>query len=147
MAAGESTVVLATFQQAAFFTPHTRRRYQRLARAAAFVGALGAGHAGRAAPRRPRGAPSPPNDPVVGEWDIAVVGPHYAGAMVARDLGDEGEDAERSFDYVLTYDRDLVLEVARSLMSRLLPEPTTPQIAAPSVPAQARPVEPAAVRH
>ena len=38
------------------------------------------------------------------------------------------------------------LEVARSLMSRLLPQPTTPQLAAPSVPAQARLVESAPVR-
>src|SRR4051812_7087976 len=140
---GNLAVVLAAFEESRFFTPASGRRSRALGERTSFVGALGAGLPAEPVPGV-RGAHLVPEDPVLGEWDIAVVGPHYAAALVARDLGDEGEDAERSFDYVLTYDRELVLEVARSLMSRLLPEPTTPQIAAPSVPAQARPVEPAA---
>lgn len=141
---GNLAVVLSAFEEKRFFTPASGRRYRDLGERVSFVGALGAGLPTEPVPGV-RGAHLAPEDPVVGEWDIAVVGPHFAAALVARDLGDECEDAERTFDYVLTYDRDLVLEVARSLMSRLLPEPTTPHIAAPSVPAQARPVESAAV--
>ena len=59
------------------------------------------------------------DDPVRSEWDIAVVGPHFAAALVSRDLGDTGDDDKRRFDYVITYDRDIVVEVARSLMGRL----------------------------
>ncbi len=59
--------------------------------------------------------------PVLGEWDIAVVGPHFAAALVARDLLDDGQDAGRTFDYVLTYDREIVLDVAGSPMARTLP--------------------------
>jgi EAL domain-containing protein (putative c-di-GMP-specific phosphodiesterase class I)/DICT domain-containing protein len=139
---GNLAVVLAAFEEERFFTPASGRRYRDLAERVSFVGALGAGLPGEPVPGV-RGAHLAPEDPVVGEWDIAVVGPHFAAALVARDLGDEGTDADRTFDYVLTYDRELVLEVARSLMSRLLPQPTTPHLAAPSVPAQARPVEPA----
>jgi hypothetical protein len=66
-----------------------------------------------------RGASLAADDPLCQEWDIAVLGPHYAGALVARDLGDDGPDAERRFEFVLTFDRELVVEVATSLISRL----------------------------
>ncbi len=61
-----------------------------------------------------------------------MVGPHFAAPLVARDLGDDGPDAQRTFHYVLTYDRDLVLEIARSLMTRTLPVTGTPAV----IPAQ-----------
>jgi hypothetical protein len=58
---------------------------------------------------------------------VAVVGPHFSAALVARDLdaapGSAGADPDRTFDYVLTHDRPLVLEVARSLLVRTLPQP------------------------
>jgi EAL domain/Sensory domain in DIguanylate Cyclases and Two-component system len=73
---GESTVVLATFQDASFFTPATSRRYRQLVSRAAFVGALGEGM-----PAQPlakvRGCIFDPDDPLIGEWDIIVVGPHF----------------------------------------------------------------------
>ena len=50
-----------------------------------------------------------------------MVGPHFAGALVARDLGDGGPDLERRFDYVLTYERDLVVDVAGALLARIAP--------------------------
>jgi EAL domain-containing protein (putative c-di-GMP-specific phosphodiesterase class I) len=117
--AGE-VVVLATFQHGDFFTARTARRYRRLAGQAALVGALGEGM-----PSRPggnvRGASLGPGDPLRGEWDVIVIAPHFAGAFVARDLGDEGEDFERRFDYMLSYDRELVTKAARSLLSRVVP--------------------------
>jgi len=124
-------VVLAAFEQARFFTPASAQRYAALANSTAFVVALGAGMPPEPAPGV-RGADLQADDPVLGEWDIAVVGPHFAAALVARDLGDDGPDAGRTFDYVLTYDRELVLEVARSLMTRTLPATGTPLV----IPAQ-----------
>jgi EAL domain-containing protein (putative c-di-GMP-specific phosphodiesterase class I) len=120
---GES-VVIATFQDARFFTDKTRRRYERIAAEAALVGAIGVD-----VPARPgrgiRGADIEPDDRLRGEWDVVVVGPHFAGAFVARDLGEvdgPGPDAERRFEYFLTYDRDLVTDAARALLHRLVPE-------------------------
>jgi DICT domain-containing protein len=52
---------------------------------------------------------------------VIVVGPHFAGALVARDCGDTGPDLQRRFDCVITYDRPLVIEAARALLSTLLP--------------------------
>ena len=37
------------------------------------------------------------------------------------DLGDDGPDADRRFDFALTYDRELVIEAANSLMARIKP--------------------------
>jgi EAL domain-containing protein (putative c-di-GMP-specific phosphodiesterase class I) len=112
-------VVLATFQDARFFTDRMRRRYEEIAAKASLVGALGVG-----VPSWPgkgvRGAGLAPDDPLGGEWDVVVIGPHFAGAFVARDLGDEGPDAERRFEYFVTYDRDRVTVAARALLRHLI---------------------------
>ena len=124
-AAGECAVVVATFQYARHFTPATARRYAALAAGAVFVGALGEGLAPRPVPGV-RGGPIAPGDPLRDEWDVAVVSPHFAAALVARDLGDPGDgtaagEGHRRFDAVLTYDRDVAVDVARCLMSRIAP--------------------------
>ena len=45
-----------------------------------------------------------------------AVGPQFVGALVARDLGDSGPEPDRRFAYALTYDRELVLAAARTLL-------------------------------
>jgi DICT domain-containing protein len=62
----------------------------------------------------------PVSDVLRGEWDVIVIGPQYAAALVARDLGDGGPDRDRRFDAVITHDRDLVIRAAQSLVARLL---------------------------
>jgi EAL domain-containing protein (putative c-di-GMP-specific phosphodiesterase class I) len=113
-------VVLATFQDARFFTDAMRRRYERIASKASLVGALGVG-----VPEEPgrgvRGAGLSPGDPLRGEWDLVVVGPHFAGAFVARDLGDTGADSERRFEYLVTYERERVTAAAQALLRHLVP--------------------------
>ena len=54
-----------------------------------------------------------------GEWNVTVLGPHFGAAFVAPDLGDGGPDHERRFDFAMTHDRELVTEVAQSMMRRL----------------------------
>ena len=117
----EPIVLLACFQKAGHFTPATRRRYAALARRAAFTAALGVGM-----PAEPqagiRGANLAPGDRLRGEWDVIIVGPHFAGALVARDLGDhDGPEGQRRFEFALTHDRDLVVEAARTLLGRVIP--------------------------
>ena len=118
MRSGEAAAVLSCFQHVAFFTPATQRRYGELARSAAFVGILG-----QEMPVTPmpgvRGGPLPPLDPLTREWGIAVVGPHFAACLVARDLGDDGPDPQRRFDFVLSHDRQLTISVATALISRI----------------------------
>ena len=118
---GQETVVLSTFQDVRFFTEQTRKRYERLGRTAALVGALGLG-----IPRHPaervRGANLDAADPLRGEWNVIVISPSFAGAFVARDLGDTGPDPERRFDFFLTYDRELVRSAAVPLLAQILPD-------------------------
>ncbi len=123
--AGECAVVVSTFQYARHFTPATARRYARLASGALFVGVLGQGLPPHPLPGV-RGGSLEPGDPLLDEWDLAVVSPHFAAALVARDLGDPdgrtgGDEDARRFDAVLTYDRDVAAEVARCLVARICP--------------------------
>ncbi|MCY1145566.1 EAL domain-containing protein [Actinoplanes sp. Pm04-4] len=117
---GEPSVLLACFQDARHFTPATARRFGRLAGNSPLVAALGTGLTEEPAPGV-RGACLDDEDALRGEWNVIVVGPHRAAALVARDLGDTGAESERRFDFALTHDRALVIEAARSLLGRLAP--------------------------
>jgi DICT domain-containing protein len=120
----EPPVLLACFQEAQHFTEFARRRFARLAKHAAFVGAVGAGMPVDPAPGV-RGGLHEHDDALRGEWTVIAVGPHFAGALVARDCGDSGPDLMRRFDFVITYDRDLVVEAAGSLLTVLAPDTST----------------------
>jgi hypothetical protein len=51
-----------------------------------------------------------------------VLGPHFAGALVARDLGDtDVPDGDRRFAFATVYDRALVIAAARTLIARIVP--------------------------
>ncbi|HLH13582.1 MAG TPA: hypothetical protein VKV16_02250, partial [Solirubrobacteraceae bacterium] len=88
------------------------------ARDAALVGALGTCLSSRPAPGV-RGVALDCADPLRGEWDVSVIGSHFAMAFAARELGDTGPDMDRRFDFAITYERELAIEAARSMMGRL----------------------------
>ncbi|MFC7534126.1 EAL domain-containing protein [Actinoplanes sp. GCM10030250] len=115
----EPPVLLACFQEARHFTAHTATRFERVARHSPLVAALGAGLTAEPVPGV-RGA-CLGDDRLRGEWNVIVVGPHRAAALVARDLGDDGADGSRRFEFALTHDRGLVVEAARSLLHHLAP--------------------------
>jgi diguanylate cyclase (GGDEF)-like protein/PAS domain S-box-containing protein len=115
---GEGAVLLSAFQDAKHFTPRTIDRYVVLARGASLVGALGVGLNSEPAPGI-RGAHIDPDDPLTGEWSVIVIGPHFAGALVAQDLGSTGREADRRFVFATTYRRALVVAAARTLLERL----------------------------
>ena len=117
--AAEPPVLLAAFEHADHFTPATRRRYTNLARHCSFVAALGVDMT--ASPTaNVRGADLHAGDALAGEWVVTCVGPHFAGALIAKDLGDTGPDRDRRFRYVVTYDRDTVVAAARSLLAKVV---------------------------
>lgn len=117
---GSAAIVASAFQEAGFFTPGTAQRYEVLARSAGFVCALGADLPADLLPGV-RGAHLGADDPVRDEWDVVVLTPHFAAALLARDLGDTGPDALRRFSYALTYHRDTVVRAAGALLSRIVP--------------------------
>ncbi|MCW2779266.1 MAG: hypothetical protein JWN17_2991 [Frankiales bacterium] len=119
MTDGEPPVVLSTFQSREHFTARSAGRYARLTRRCALVAALGVGIGTRPV-GEVRGAEVAADDALAREWDVVVVGPHYAAALLARDQGDVGPDGARRFSFVVTHDRDLVLQAARALLLRVV---------------------------
>ncbi|MGQ7296170.1 diguanylate cyclase domain-containing protein [Quadrisphaera sp. KR29] len=119
MRAGSTCVVASTFQEARHFTPATTGRYRDLVERTAFVCALGEDLPAEPMPGV-RGATLSPEDPVRGEWDVVVLAPHFSAALLARDLGDTGPDAQRRFEYALTYERSTVAAAGRSLLARVV---------------------------
>ena len=121
-ALGESAVVLSAFEHADNFTDSTRKRYEKLAATAAFVGVLGIDM-----PTLPatgvRGEDLEEGDPLRGEWAVAVIGPHFAAALVARES--RGAETNGLYEFALTYDRDYSIQTARSIMSRISRTPDT----------------------
>ncbi|WP_431521227.1 diguanylate cyclase domain-containing protein [Blastococcus capsensis] len=138
MRLGETCVVAATFQEARHFTPSTIQRYRDLVERIGFVSALG-----EDLPVEPlpgvRGATLDPADPVRGEWDVVVLSPHFSAALLARDLGDNGPDLERTFEYALTYDRATVVRAAHALLTRVAPRTVVPASTAAARPARPDP--------
>ncbi|NIZ90908.1 EAL domain-containing protein [Kineococcus rubinsiae] len=125
MRLGETCVVASTFQEARHFTPATSLRYRDLVARTGFVCALGEDLPVEPVPGV-RGAALSPDDPIRGEWDVVVVSPHFSAALLARDLGDDGPDMDRTYEYALTYRRDTVVAAAHSLLSRVAPAIDTP---------------------
>ncbi|MDY7105654.1 MAG: EAL domain-containing protein [Actinomycetota bacterium] len=117
---GDAPVVLSAFQTADRFSPATASRYGAMARTSPLVAAFGVGLGGEPAPGV-RGVDLAPDDPLAREWTVVVLGPHFAGALIGRDLGDDVPDPDRRFDYAITHDRDVVLAAAVALMRRVTP--------------------------
>jgi len=66
------------------------------------------GGIGRRSKSRPapgvRGVELSPDDPVSGEWVVAVIGTHYLGALIAKDLGDDDSTTERgTLSFIVTH--------------------------------------------
>ncbi|HYA68097.1 MAG TPA: EAL domain-containing protein [Acidimicrobiales bacterium] len=112
---GAPAVLLACFQDGRSISSRLRAHYQDLARRMSFTAVFGAHMANLSLPDI-RVVPLEPNEPLSREWNVIVVGPNYTGALVARDLEEYGEDRHRRFDHIVTHDRDLVVEAARSLL-------------------------------
>ena len=125
---GSTCLVVAAFQEAKHFTADTAHRYRELVGRVGFVAAIGQG-LGPEPVCGLRGADLDPDDPMRSEWNVIVLAPHFAAALLARDLGDRGPDPQRRFEFALTYDRATVVAAAHTLLSRVrssgLPESTS----------------------
>ncbi|SDS65036.1 EAL domain, c-di-GMP-specific phosphodiesterase class I (or its enzymatically inactive variant) [Friedmanniella luteola] len=116
---GTSSLVLAAFQTASQFTPDTQRRYRELARTSTLVMAAAQGLHHTDVPGVSVTSLDP-SDPLVHEWNVLVLAPTMSVMLAASDLRTPvRHQRDREFDYILTYDRDLVAHAARSMLSRL----------------------------
>lgn len=113
----DGPVVLSTFQDGEDVDVSTTARYSRLADQGSFVAALRPGGA-LSVGAGVRSAMLPAGHRLGDEWSVVVVGPHYAGALVARQVA---ADPAEGYDYVVTHRRDLVVEAGRSLLRHVSP--------------------------
>ena len=112
MQSGTPPVVVSSFQTASRFTRATERRYRSLAERCPLVCAIGLDLSPDRHPAL-RAVSLDAGDPLLDEWTVTVVGNHFAAALIARDMGDDGPDHDRRFEFVVTHDRDLVTAAAR----------------------------------
>lgn len=118
--ATDPPMVMASLQMAQHFTASTSACYSELAPFSALVAIFGRGlpeDLGSGI----RGVDLDPEDPLCGQWIVLILGPHHCAALIAREQDPTGSvpEAERRFDLAITYDRDLVTVVARSLLDRM----------------------------
>ncbi len=114
----DASVLLSCFQRAEFFSARREAAYLRYADTHAYTVAAATGLRPRLSPRL-RIAPLPDDSALAQEWTVIVLGPHYAAALAARDVGDAGRDGRRRFDAVYTHDRDLVVRAARAFLGAI----------------------------
>lgn len=128
---GETGVMISTFQWARFFNQQAQRQYRMIADQIALVGVIGADIVERPA-GNVRGASISQDDPLVDEWVVCTISPHFSAALVARDLGDKGPEMDRRFSYCLTYDEELVASATQMMIERIAPlmDRTAPAAAA-----------------
>ena len=102
-----------------YFTAATQDRYRELAKRSVLVAVFG-----ERLPQMPglgiRAVALDSGDPLSDEWTVVALGPHVSAALIAREQpGSSGNNGDRQFDMVLTYDRRLVTAAARALIYRL----------------------------
>jgi DICT domain-containing protein len=112
----EPAVVLAGLPEAELISGGPVARLQLIARNAAFVAVLLAEPEDRPLPHV-RAATMLADDPLREEWNLAVVGPHFAALLTAR-RNPHAMSSDAAVSYGLTYDRPVVLAAARALLQR-----------------------------
>ncbi len=119
--APDPPIVLTALQRSDHFTPATRRSYRQIARISPLVAVFG-----RDLPKDLgsdlRSVPLHPADPLCAEWTVAALGPHTAAALLGREHQDDRatREPDRRFDFVITYDRELVTRAVRNLLDRMI---------------------------
>ncbi|GAB22611.1 hypothetical protein GOPIP_031_02320 [Gordonia polyisoprenivorans NBRC 16320 = JCM 10675] len=116
-AIGGAAIVVGTFQHARHFTERTAARWRAMSERTGLAGVYGVdlvdirdGNVHR--------APLAPDDDLVEEWNVAVLGPHFAALLSARDQHCGADDLDRTFDFVQSYDRLTVTQAVHSILQR-----------------------------
>lgn len=118
----DPAIVLTAIQRDELYNAGLRERYGAIAESSPLV-AVFADRADTDFGTGVRGVALEPDDPVRDEWALLALGPHFAAALVTRledvtqDLGGSWDDVRT--DLAITYDRALVVELARDLLARI----------------------------
>jgi len=116
---GPNTLVIICVQTMAFVDDTIRSTLQRLVGRVAHLALLGVDLPFDLVPGAHITQLSPA-DPLVSEWVIATIGLQEAIALVASDLGDDyNAGGDRRYEFVVTYNPQMVTDVSRALLSRM----------------------------
>ena len=112
-----SSLLISSFPGVDRWMTQMNEVYADLARELAFAAVLAVG-----VPPEPfpgvKGVNIHEGDPVSGTWNVIVVSAHSASMVVAKERPRDGT-AEQEFDFIVSYDRELVVECAQALMLRI----------------------------
>lgn len=116
-----TSLLISSFPESQSSIERINTIYNELAAELAFVGALGVGLPADARPGL-RGVTIRDDDPLRGTWNVIVVGAHFASMLAAREAGrstQSQEPEDQPYDFVFTYDREIIVECAQALMLRI----------------------------
>ncbi len=113
-----TSLLISSFPDAHKSTARIETVYEELAANLAFVATLSVGTQAPLEPSR-RGVNIRDDDPLHGTWNVLVIGAHFASMLAARDAGPGEQGEDPLFDFIVTYDRDLIVECAQALMLRI----------------------------
>lgn len=119
--AADPPIMLVALQRSEHLSPATRRRYRALAERSPLVAVFGE-HMVAEPDAGLRGVALGSDDPMCLEWTVVALGPHTAAALIAREHpGNTSHtpDGDRRFDFLVTYDRQLVSETAHNMLGRI----------------------------
>jgi EAL domain-containing protein (putative c-di-GMP-specific phosphodiesterase class I) len=116
---GPAGLLLETFDQPApGRSARSHQRLQEMAGRAAFLAVVGDDLATIGGPTV-RTTAARPGDPIGMEWNVIVLGPHYAVAVTAKAVDGPEAGPERRYEYAVTHDRELIARAAAVLWARL----------------------------
>ena len=110
-------VVLGTFQDRHHFASSTSQRWRAMSEKVGLVGVYGEGIRPMSEGNIPY-APLSSDDTLVGEWNVAVLGMHFAALLSAREIHGRRPSGRREFMFVQSYDRTIVTQAIRVILSR-----------------------------
>jgi EAL domain-containing protein (putative c-di-GMP-specific phosphodiesterase class I) len=126
-----TSLLISSFPDAHRWMSHMNEVYEELASELAFAAVLAVGMSREPVPGL-KGINIYEDDPVSGTWNVIVISAHFASMVAAKEREASGS-AEQEFDFIFTYDRELIVQCAQALMlriARLETEGDAPQRAA-----------------
>jgi EAL domain-containing protein (putative c-di-GMP-specific phosphodiesterase class I) len=123
----DPSVLVACFEDAKHLGAALANEYARIAEAAVMVATFGRGMPPEPA-KLVRGTALADDDPLAQEWVVVAVAAHFGAALVARRPRPSIADSTTSscedsqdvrYDFAVTYERDLVIAAAHSLVQRI----------------------------
>jgi EAL domain-containing protein (putative c-di-GMP-specific phosphodiesterase class I) len=122
--ASRTSLLISSFPGADHWMSQMNEVDRELADELAFAAVLGVGIPSDPSPGL-RGVSIHEDDPVSGTWNVIVISAHFASMLAAKARPQAGS-TEQEFDFIFTYDRDVIVECAQALMLRIarLPSPS-----------------------